>query len=231
MSWFVTYVRSSIGAKHVMAVTGLLLALFAVAHMIGHLVMFGGRDAYNDYAHMLQNLGHGGVKWIVRGGLLALVAIHIGAGIRLTSLNKAARPVPYAVFRTVRTRPWAKTMVWTGLAVLAFIVYHILHFTAGQIQPEYFHQLDPKGRYDAYVMFVRGFQNPAILASYLVAMVCLLPHLSHGLKSLFQSLGLQHPKYDGLIDKGGAGLAVILFLGYITPPLCVALGVIKLPGA
>ncbi len=231
MSWFVTYVRSSIGAKHIMAVTGLLLALFAVQHMVGHFVMFGGRDAYNDYAHFLQHLAHGGLKWVARAGLLGILALHIGAGIRVSSMNRAARPVAYAVFRTARTKPWARTMVWSGLLILAFIVYHILHFTAGQIQPEYFHQLDPQGRYDAYVMFVRGFQNPAILGSYLVGMTLLLPHLAHGLSSLFQSLGLQHPKYDGLIHKGGTGLAVVLYLGYITPPLCVALGVIKLPGA
>ncbi|MCA9679281.1 MAG: succinate dehydrogenase cytochrome b subunit [Kofleriaceae bacterium] len=229
MSWFVSYVRSSVGAKHVMAVTGLGLLLFAIIHMLGHLGMFAGRDAYNHYAHTLQGLG--ALKWIARGGLLFLVAVHIGAGVRLASLNRAARPVKYAVYRTVRTRPWAKWMPWTGLLILAFIVYHLVHFTFGQIQPEYFHKLDPQGRYDAYTMFVRGFQNTGILISYLVAMALLLPHLAHGISSTFQSLGLKHPKYDGLIDKAGPALAVIMFLGYIAPPIAVALHVIKLPGA
>src|SRR5262245_14285081 len=95
MSWFVAYVRSSVGAKQVMAVTGLLLLLFAIVHMTGHLIMFVGRDAYNEYAHFLQTLGHGWVKWIVRAGLVALVVVHIVAGVRLAILNRAARPVRY----------------------------------------------------------------------------------------------------------------------------------------
>jgi len=231
MSWIVSYVRSSVGAKQVMAVSGLLLVLFAIAHMIGHLIMFTGRDAYNDYAAFLQGLGHGGVKWIIRGGLLALLIAHIVAGVRLATLNRAARPVRYRVYRTVATKPWARGMIFTGLAIFAFLVYHILHFTVGLVQPESFHLHDPAGRIDAYVMYVRGFQSVPVLISYLVAMTLLLPHLAHGISSLFQSLGWKHPRYDGLIDKSGPALAVLLYLGYVVPPLAVALGVITLPGA
>lgn len=231
MSWFVTYVRSSVGAKHVMAVTGLLLVLFAIQHAIGHLVMFGGRTAYNEYAHWAQGLGHGSVKWILRGGLLAIVIAHIASGVRLAALNRAARPERYRVYRTVRTNAAARTMVWTGLAVLAFLTYHILHFTVGLVQPEYFHQRDPQNMYDAYVMYVRGFQSTPILISYLVGMTLLLPHIAHGISSLFQSLGWKHPKYDRLIDRSGPALAVILYITYIVPPIMVAAGVIKLPGA
>lgn len=231
MSWFVAYVRSSVGAKQVMAVTGLLLILFAIAHMTGHLIMFVGRDAYNEYAHFLQTLAHGWAKWLIRAGLLGLVIAHIVAGVRLTVLNKAARPVPYAVYRTVRTKPYAKAMVWTGLAILCFLVFHILHFTVGLVQPSYFHTKDPHNLNDAYVMYVRGFQSFPILVSYLLGMTLLLPHLAHGISSTFQSLGWKHPKYDGLIDKGGPALAVILYLGFIIPPIAVAIGAITLPGA
>jgi succinate dehydrogenase / fumarate reductase, cytochrome b subunit len=231
MSWFVTYVRSSVGAKHVMAVTGLLLVLFAIQHAIGHLIMFGGRTAYNEYAHWAQGLGHGAIKWVVRGGLLFLLVVHVAAGIRLASLNRAARPERYRVYRAVRTTPWARTMIFTGLATLAFLVYHILHFTVGMVQPEYFRMRDPDNYYDAYVMFVRGFQEPWILGSYLVGMTLLLPHLAHGISSLFQSLGLKHKKYDRLIDRGGPALALALYVTYVVPPIMVAAGVIKLPGA
>jgi succinate dehydrogenase / fumarate reductase cytochrome b subunit len=236
MSWFVTYVRSSVGAKHVMAVTGLLLLLFTLVHMIGHWVMFGGQDAYNGYAYWLQSLGHGGAKWVARAGLLGLLLAHVAAGIRLTSLNRAARPVPYRVYRTVRTRPWAKAMVWSGLVVLAFITFHILHFTAGLIQPESFHQPvalpgTPEPVPNAYLMFVHGFQNPGILVAYIVGMSVLLPHAAHGFSSLFQSLGWKHPKYDVLIDKAGPALAVLLYVGFLVPPIAVALNVITLPGA
>ena len=231
MSWLVTYVRSSVGAKHIMAVTGLLLVLFAIQHAIGHLVMFGGRTAYNEYAAFLQGLGHGAVKWVFRAGLLALLIIHVIAAIRLSALNRAARPVGYRVYRAVRTHWWSRTMLLTGLATLAFLVYHILHFTVGMVQPEYFHLRDPQNYYDAYVMYVRGFQSAPILASYLVGMTLLLPHLMHGISSLFQSLGLKHPKYDAAIEKGGPTLAVVLYLTYVVPPIAVYLDVIKLPGA
>lgn len=227
--WFVTYVRSSIGAKHIMALTGVMLVGFVVFHMVGHLGMFSGRDAYNSYAHFLQGLG--GLKWAARGGLLLLVVIHIGAGVRLAALNAAARPVKYRVFRTVRTQPWAKYMPWTGLAILIFIIIHILHFTIGMLQPDYFHTLDPQGRYDAYTMFVRAFQDPIYVVGYVVAMTLLLPHLMHGIKSMFQSLGLDHPKYTPLVNAAGPGLAILLYLGYLAPPLAVALDIIKLPGA
>src|SRR5687768_16329755 len=99
MSWFAKYFRSSVGAKHVMAVTGLLLLLFAIVHMIGHLQMFGGRDMYNAYANFLQDLWE--VKWPVRAGLLALLVIHVIAAIGLVAKNRAARPVPYAMYKLV----------------------------------------------------------------------------------------------------------------------------------
>lgn len=226
---FVTYVRSSIGAKHVMAVTGLMLVGFAVFHMAGHFGMFGGRDAYNSYADFLQDLG--ALKWAARAGLLLLVIVHIAAGVRLAALNAAARPVKYRVFRTVRTTPWAKWMPWTGLAILIFIIIHLMHFTLGQLKPEYFHQLDPEGRYDAYVMFVRAFQDPIYLGGYIVAMTLLLPHMLHGITSLFQSLGIEHPRYNRAIRVFGPALAIILYVGYLAPPIAVALDIIKLPGA
>jgi len=231
MSWFVTYVRSSVGAKHIMAVTGLLLVLFAIVHMIGHLLMFSGREAYNDYAHMLQGLGHGWVKWVIRGGLLALVVVHIAAGLRLSAQNRAARPVRYRVYRTVETPFYAKAMFWTGLAILAFIVFHILHFTVGIVQPEYYHLRDPSNYFDAYVMYVRGFQTDWVFAVYAIGMTLLLPHIAHGISSLFQSLGLRHSKYERLVDKGSPMLALALYLGYMIPPICVFAGVIQLPGA
>jgi succinate dehydrogenase / fumarate reductase cytochrome b subunit len=231
MTWVIAYARSSVGSKQIMAVTGLLLVLFAIAHMSGHLIMFVGRDAYNEYAHFLQTLVHGWVKWAVRGGLLGLIAVHIAAGVRLSALNAAARPVSYQVYRPSRTPFYARWMVWTGLAVFAFLTFHILHFTAGLVNPEWFHQKDPHGHYDAYVMYVRNFKEPWVLGAYLVGMTALLPHLMHGVSSMFQSLGWKHPKYDRILELAGPVLGVVLFLGYIIPPLACTIGVIKLPGA
>lgn len=226
MSWFVSYVRSSVGAKQVMALTGLGLLLFAIVHMAGHFGMFGGRDAYNSYAHFLQSLGV--LKWLARGGLVLLVVVHIATAISLVRANSAARPQKYAVYRTRRTSFFARTMALTGLMVLAFIIYHLAHFTLGFVQPDSFHQLDDKGRYDAYSMFVIGFQSWPILISYLVAVTLLCFHLAHGASSWLQSLGWNHPKYNPIFVKLGPVLGLVLALGYAAPPLAVAFNLIKL---
>jgi succinate dehydrogenase / fumarate reductase cytochrome b subunit len=226
MSWFISYARSSIGAKQIMAVTGLGMVLFAIGHMIGHFGMFAGRDAYNSYAAFLQGLG--AFLWLLRGGLLLLLVVHVAAAVMLVRANQAARPQKYAVLRYRRTTFAARTMALTGLVVLAFLVYHILHFTLGWVQPEYFHLPDDQGRADAYTMFVMGFKSTPILISYIVAVVLLCLHLTHGASSWLQSLGWKHPKYDRVLDKIGPVLAVILIAGYLAPPLAVAFNVIEL---
>jgi len=221
MGWFVSYVRSSVGAKQVMAVTGLGLLLFTIIHMLGHLGMFAGRGAYDSYAHTLQSMGT--LKWLIRGGLLAIFVIHVAAGLRLASANRAARPSRYVVTRHQRTSIFARTMAVTGLVILLFIIYHLCHFTLGWVQPDAFHQLDDQGRYDAYGMFVAGFRDqPLLLISYLVPVGLLCAHLAHGASSWLQTLGLRHPRYDRGLELVGPVLAVILIVGYFAPPLAVA---------
>ncbi len=226
MSWFLSYARSSIGAKQIMAVTGLGMVLFALVHMLGHLGMFSGREAYNSYAAFLQGLGAG--KWIARAGLVGLLVGHVATAVVLVRANAAARPTKYAVQRYRRTTFAARTMALTGMVVLAFIVYHLIHFTFGWIQPEYFHLPDDKGRADAYTMFVMGFKSVPILISYLIAVTLLCLHLAHGASSWLQSLGLKHPKYDRVLEKVGPALAAVLIIGYLAPPLAVAFNIIKL---
>ena len=213
MSWFVRYTRSSIGAKHVMAVTGLLLLLFAVVHMVGHLQMFGGRDLYNSYARFLQNLWE--VKWPVRAGLLTLVIIHIVVAVGLVARNRAARPVAYAKYKPVLASVVGRSMAWTGLAVAAFLAFHIQHFTL----------VDARERHDAAAMFVRAFQQPTIYLVYLAGMILLAMHLGHGAASWAQSLGWRHPKVP--IDRTGRVLSIVLFVGYMLPPTAVLAGVIR----
>jgi len=226
MSWFISYARSSVGAKQIMAVTGLLMLLFAIVHMLGHLGMFSGRDHYNAYAAFLQGLG--GAKWLARGGLLSLLVIHAGTAVALTRANASARPQKYAVQRFKRTTFAARSMALTGLVILAFIVFHLMHFTLGWIQPDYFHIPDDKGRADAYWMFIMGFKSWPILISYVVAVTLLCVHLAHGASSWLQSLGLKHPKYDRFLEKLGPALAAVLIVGYLAPPVAVALNIIKL---
>jgi succinate dehydrogenase / fumarate reductase cytochrome b subunit len=226
MSWFGKYVRSSIGAKTVMAVTGLAMVLFALVHMLGHLQMFGGQDMYDAYANFLQQLTE--VKWPARVGLIVMLTVHLVTAIRLVQLNRAARPVPYAMYKPVASGA-SRYMAMTGVVLLAFIVFHIVHFTLGQIQPAYFHLPDPLGRHDAYTMYVRGFQNVGLYAAYFVSILLLSIHLGHGASSWLQSLGLRHPKYP--LDKVGRAISMLLFVGYMAPPTAVLIGLIKLPGA
>lgn len=227
MSWSGTYIRSSIGAKQIMAVTGLLLLVFAIVHMLGHLQMFGGQDVYNRYAHFLQELWE--VKWPVRAGLLGLLLVHVVVAIGLVARNRAARPAGYARFRPVTSSWVGRSMAWTGLVVFVFLAFHILHFTLGQVQPGHFHVMDPKDRWDAYSMFVYGFQNPAIYLVYLAGIGLLALHLGHGAASWLQSLGLRHPKYRA--DRLGGWIAGVLFAGYMLPPTAVLLHIIQLPGS
>jgi succinate dehydrogenase / fumarate reductase cytochrome b subunit len=178
---------------------------------------------YNSYAHFLQNLWE--VKWPVRAGLIGLVAIHMIVALGLVAKNRAARPVGYARYRPVMASAVGRSMAWTGLAVFAFLAFHILHFTMGQIQPSAFHTLDAKQRWDAYSMFVAGFQQPTIYLVYFAGMAVLAMHLGHGAASWAQSLGWRHPKYP--VDRLGPAIAIGLFAGYMIPPTAVLLGVIS----
>lgn len=223
MSWFAKYTRSSVGAKHLMAVTGLLMLLFALVHMLGHLQMFGGQNMYNKYAEFLQSLWE--VKWPTRVGLLVLLFVHLGTGLALAAKNRAARPVAYAMYKPKASTAASRTMAMTGLVIFAFIAFHIVHFTLGQIPPEYATMTDSLGRHDAYGMFVHAFRIPWVYGVYLVAIGLLSMHLGHGASSWMQSLGLRHPKYP--TDKIGRLISVVLFVGYMIPPTAVLAGIIK----
>lgn len=228
MSWITRYLKSSVGAKHTMAVTGLALVLFVFLHMLGNLQIFIGQDAINSYAEGMQDLGP--LLWIARGGLLLLVVIHIAAALRLVVLNKEARPVKYVRYRPRVTPFYKRVMPWTGLIVLAFIVYHLLHFTIGSVQPDHYQLVDAKDRHDVYRMVILGFQNVPVAISYIVATALLCFHLSHGVTSMFQSLGLNHPKYNGFFSKAGPGFAIIIFIGNSSMPIAAMTGLLRLPG-
>lgn len=210
-----------------MAITGLLMGIFAIAHMAGHLIMFAGQKAYNDYAHTLQSMGV--LKWVVRGGLLFLLLAHFLSAFSLTAQNRDARPNQYVRFKPIRTSVSARYMLATGLAMFVFLTLHIFHFTVKLVPNPYFSpEMNVGGIPDVYNAFVFSFLNPIFLAIYLLAMLFLCMHLGHGLSSAFQSLGWKHPKYDPLIARLGPWLAVVLFLGFCAPPIAVVAGVIPL---
>ncbi|HWN71908.1 MAG TPA: succinate dehydrogenase cytochrome b subunit, partial [Haliangium sp.] len=173
--------------------------------------------------------------WGTRVTLLAAVTVHIVAALRLTRLNRAARPVAYARYKPLRSPFYARAMPWTGLILAAFIVYHLLHFTIGVVQGSTFAEapgnVDALGRPDVYSMMVHGFQNPIVAGSYLVAMALLCMHLAHGVTSMFQSVGFYHPKYNGIVRYAGPVFAGLVFAGNTLIVLAILVGAVTLPGA
>jgi succinate dehydrogenase / fumarate reductase cytochrome b subunit len=215
---------SSVGKKFIMAVSGLALFLFVVGHLAGNLQVFLGWDEINRYGDFLQtNLE---IIWPARIGLLVMVSLHIWSAIKLHSENKAARPRRYAKDVVVAASYASRTMIWSGLIVLAFIIYHLLHFTlvveAINFTGRDFETLrDAKMRHDIFAMMVLGFEHPVVAIGYMVAMSLLCLHLSHGLSAMFQSLGWKTPAYAPLIDCGARAVAWLIFLGYISIPFSI----------
>jgi succinate dehydrogenase / fumarate reductase, cytochrome b subunit len=209
MNIIISIFRSSIGRKYIMAVTGLLLFGFVTVHLIGNLQIFLGPDHINAYAALLQ--GNKLVLWSFRIGLSAIALAHITTALSLTLENRAARPVAYLNSTPPYSDFASRTMVFGGLFLFAFILFHLLHFTVGVVHPSVMHYTDAKERHDVYRMMVESFQNPAISLVYIAGMAFLYLHLSHGISSLFQSLGLKNRNYKGLIE-GFAKLAAFVIL-------------------
>lgn len=218
------FATSSVGSKVVMALTGLGLWLFVMGHMAGNLLAFVGRDAFNHYAATLQ--GTPLLLWGTRIALLIGFPLHIFTAIRTVQLNRAARPVPYAGGANAPATLAAKSMMLSGLVVIAYFVYHIAHFTLHLTGPQPT-MLTADGHHDAYAMMVMGFQVPLIALTYVVAQVLLAAHLSHGIHSLFQHLGLWGAKWTPFIKNGALVIGYGLSAGFASIPLAVLIGIIK----
>lgn len=219
------FFQSSIGRKWVVALTGLGLIGFVVGHLIGNLQIFLPPDYINTYAQKLQSLGP--LLWIIRIGLLAIFFLHVVNTIALVKENREARPARYAVERTKRATKASLTMIISGLTLLAFIIFHLAHFTLGAVQTANVNVTDSLGRHDVYRMVVGGFQNPWVSLFYLVAMGLLCLHITHGFQSVFQTLGLRTRKLAPLLNATSIGLGWFLFLGNAAIILAVLFRVVK----
>lgn len=224
--------ESSIGKKLIVAVTGLMLVGFLVAHMVGNLLIFQGRESLNDYAYFLHHFLHGKGIWLFRIGLIGAFVFHIAATISLVRSNRAARDTRYAYDATVQAPRSSRMMIWSGLTVLGFVVFHILHFTI-RVDPELANMKDPMdpGRHDVYGMVIAGFQNPIVVLFYIVAISFFCTHLNHGISSLFQTLGLRSEKTRDTIAKLGMAVTIILWLGFISIPFLTSVNLLKDEGA
>lgn len=218
--------RSSVGRKIIVALTGVVLILFVIGHLLGNLQIFLGPEWINSYSQHLRDLGP--LLWLIRIVLLATVLLHIFFTILLAIENKRARPENYRDRNYVKASWASRHMAVSGLVVLAFIIFHLLHFTARKFNPQFpLLQLDPLNRYDVFSMMVYGFRNVYVSVFYIVSLFLLTLHLTHGSSSFFQSLGLNDKKLTPRLALGGRILAWLLFIGYTSIPVAVLLGLIK----
>jgi len=216
-----------IGKKAVMAVTGLLLFGYVVVHLLGNLQIYSSdAEQINAYARFLHNPVNAAALWAARLVLLAAVVLHIWASFQLWNLKREARPIGYVRKADVPTSYAARTMMWSGPIIAAFVIFHILHLTVGAV-PGLPAKEIAVNQPDVRANVISGFSNPAVSAFYIFAMVLLCMHLYHGLWSMFQSLGINHPRYTPGIKKFAAIAAILICVGNISIPISVMLGLVK----
>jgi len=217
--------HTMIGKKVVMAVTGVVLVGFVIAHMLGNLKIFSGPDEINAYSRFLREVGspglaYGQLLWVVRIVLLACVALHITAAVQLSRMSWAARPVGYRVKRNVETTFAARMMRWGGVLLLAFIIFHLLHLTAGAVgfRPGQFRDLA------VYQNVTGAFAVWPITLFYIVAMGALCLHLYHGIWSTLQTLGWNTARNETTLKIFSRLIAITVFLGFSSVPVSVLTG-------
>lgn len=244
MRVYFDFIRSTIGRKILMALTGLVLVLFVLGHMLGNLQIFLGPDAINAYAYKLHHVMPTALLWIIRLFLLLCVAIHLWAAITLTLDNRKARPENYSIKKSVQATYAAKTMRVSGFILLAFILFHLAHYTARVIPgKEYDEQIadvvlmkkgkpviengQPVMTFDVYNMMIAGFQVWWVSAFYILATGLLCMHLAHGFSSMFQTMGLRNKNWRKFLDQTALAYGLIIFIGFAIIPVAVLAKALK----
>ena len=212
------FFSSTLGKKWLMAVTGIILFGFVVGHMLGNLQIYLGQEQLDHYAELLQ--ANQVFLWAFRSVLLFCVSVHIWAAVMVWLRNRSARPVKYRMFRPPGLDYAARTMVWSGPIIALFIVYHVLDFTVGSANPDFI-----KG--EVYHNVLASFSNPLIALVYVAANLLLAFHLYHGLWSLFQTFGWDHPRFGWIRRALAVCFSVLIGAGNISIPLAVLTGVVR----
>lgn len=228
LPWFLEFYRSAVGKKWVMAITGIILIGYIVAHMIGNLKMYMGPDSFNHYAEFLREVGypilpHMAGLWIFRIVLLACVGLHMLSAWQVYTQSRKARGGKYEKEESLSFAYASRTMRWGGVIIATFVIYHLLHFTIGA---DFVHSEFVQG--EAYQNVVYGFQNPVVVGFYLVAMIMVTFHVYHGLWSAFQTVGANHPKYNPFRRPLALVLALLLLVGFLSVPAGVTAGVLTI---
>jgi len=220
-----TFYRTAVGKKVVMAITGFITFGFVAVHVLGNLQIFLGPERLNKYAAFLQDLG--GLLWVIRGVLIISVVLHIWSATLVTLQSWGARPKGYAVHRLRETTYAARTMRWGGPIIGLFVIYHLLHFTTGQLHPspETFHAT-ADGVMNVFNNVVLGFQVPWTAAVYMVAMVFVGLHLYHGVWSMLQTIGASCPRWNPWRRRFAVLFALFVTLGGLSIPISVLAGIV-----
>lgn len=224
--------KSSIGKKWLVALTGLIWVGYVFGHLIGNLQVFAGPEQINTYATMLHSMP--GLLWLARIVLIAAIVLHIVATIKVRTESRIARPERYQNYKTVQATISARSMVISGLVVLAFIIYHLLHLTLRSTDARFKPITEGgllQGEFDVYTMLVLGFQSPLVSLFYILGVGLLCIHLSHGFSSLLQTLGINSKKVMHPVSVGSRILAALVFIGYASIPVGVWSGAISLPSS
>lgn len=219
-------IKSTVAKKILMAVTGLILFLFVLIHLGGNTTIFVGLiNAYGEHLHALPAL-----VWVFRAVLLAVFVLHVYFGIVLTLENNAARPQAYQLKKSLKATFAGRNMIWTGVLIAIFIAYHLLHFTFNVTNPSLGAGLptnvDKFGRPDVFKMIVLSFQQVPISAIYIASMVVLGLHLTHGVQSFVQTLGVNNEKSLPVFQSMSTAAAVVIFMGYASIPVVILIGVL-----
>ena len=219
------FLKSSIGKKWIVGISGGLLILFVLAHLAGNLTIYIGPfgEGINVYAEALHASPL--LLWGARVGLLVVFLVHIGTTMSLIIQNRRARPQRYALKTRVQSTIYVRTMAFSGLVVLSFLIFHVLQFAAG-LSP-HADLYDLEGRHDVAAMIILSFHNPLVSGFYLLSLVLLGMHLSHGISSVFQTFGLSGRKSFGLIKRGGLLVAWGLMIGFASIPVASVAGYLK----
>ena len=221
---------SSLGRKFLMAATGLVLFGFVTGHLLGNLQIFLPPEKINLYGHMLESLGAG--LWLIRLFLLACVLVHIWLAIQLTLENRAARPQDYGVEHISRATLASRLMARTGIVVLAFLLFHLAHFTVRVGNPQWsehsFALHDGTKVRDVHAMMVQGFSNVPVSVFYIIAVGLLGYHLAHGIVSMVQTLGLKNEQWTRGLERFAIAYCWGYFLINAAIPVAILLGRVPL---
>jgi len=216
--------RTSIGLKITMAISGIVFVGFVIGHMLGNLKAYLGAETFNHYAEGLREfggpfLGYGQFLWIARAVLIFALGMHVWSALKLTRQSHAARDEGYRKRESMEFSRSSRSMRWGGVALLTFIVYHLLHLTFGSLHPDFIAG-------DAYHNLVSGFQSAPVSGVYMLAILALGLHLYHGIWSAFQTLGISGPRVNRWRRPLALGISLLVVAGNLSFPVSVLTGIL-----